>query len=108
MLLALVLVVLAVAVAGDQPPASRLLHVHQPAEEEVRTDSTDDLGFSSAGRPPDQLVTRLWGVSDATARAGRLFLHAIDKDAFQGPAVGFEVSAVPPRGVWRAETEGGW
>ena len=94
------------AAAGAAPPAGGVVHV-QPLGEEAEEvqDGSDDLGFSGGGQPPAHHVTRLWGVSDATARADRLFVHAIDKDAFRGSVARYEVS--PPRGG-RGSATGLW
>ncbi|XP_037094738.1 uncharacterized protein LOC119114807 [Pollicipes pollicipes] len=72
----------------------------QPPSEELRTDGSNDLGFSADPRPAPATegagagaaVSRLWGVADATARAGRLFLHTIDKHAFHGQVLRYEAS----------------
>ncbi|XP_043247146.1 dystroglycan-like [Amphibalanus amphitrite] len=80
------------ALTGADPSAGRVLSVPPISDQEhVRTDGTDDLGFSGSVRLDTDPLKRLWGVSDATARAGRLFVHAIDRDAFQGSVERFEV-----------------
>ncbi|XP_037093314.1 uncharacterized protein LOC119113088 [Pollicipes pollicipes] len=77
--------------AAERPHQQRVLDV-RPLSEEVHTDGTDDLGFSARSEPlPDDQLKRMWGVSDATARAGRLFVHTIDKDAFHGAVERYEV-----------------
>lgn len=84
---------LSASAVSDEAAARRVLEV-KPLSEAVRTDAGGDLGFSSVGDDAARVpIKRLWGVSDATARAGRLFLHTIDKNAFQGPIRHFKVGA---------------
>ena len=94
-----VVAVLSASVSAEltaaDPSTGRVLHVPPLADEEtLRSDGSDDLGFSGTNRLEPAHLKRLWGVSDATARAGRLFVHPIDRDAFQGTVTHFEVSTV--------------
>ena len=87
--------------AGAAEPGRSVLEVPLTGDE-VRTDGSDDLGFSAESESavsavpgsehPRPGVTRLWGVADTTAPVGRLFVHAIDKHAFQGDITRYEVS----------------
>ena len=86
--------------AGDgaaEPEQRSVLEVPRLSEE-VRTDGSDDLGFSTEPEPAADSgagVSRLWGVADTTAHPGRLFVHPIDRHAFHGEVSRYEVS-------WRA------